>query len=108
MDEKRKDQARRDLIDRVAERAAERGAAIALQKFGDLTPWDMSTKEGRELARETIRHADSLRRGCNAVKAAGSRGVVKSFFWFVMLIVIGGFVWFFNIDPNKVKFLGGP
>ena len=106
--ERRCDEAQRAMIERVAERAARRGAELALQKFGDLTPWDMSTKEGRELARATIQHADTLRRGCNYIKAQGRGAAVRGFFWFATLIVIGGIIWFFNIDPHKVKFLQGP
>ena len=71
--ERRTEEEERAMIDRVADAAAARaafaGAEEALRRFGDLTPWDLSTKEGREAARATISHADILREGCAKTKS---------------------------------------
>ena len=99
--ERRQDLEMRSLI----ERAAERGALIALQKLGELTPYDLSTKEGREALRGTINHADIMKIGCDNVKRVAGGAAVKIVIYTSIAGLIIGVYYLFGGDPSKLRFL---
>ena len=101
--ERRNEEDERAMIERVAEAAAFK----AVQRFSDLTPWDMSTKEGRDQARETIAHADLLRKGCAAIKTEGASTILRGIFWLAILALGFGVLYMLGIDPAKLKWLNG-
>ena len=101
--ERRSDAEIREMIDRVAERAAE----MAVRKLSDLAPWDLSTHEGRERMRTTFNHADQLERGCSSIKKTGGQKIVATATWFLIFSVIAGTLWVLGFDPSKIKLLGG-
>ena len=101
--ERRSNEEERDMIERVAEAAAEK----AIQKFSDLTPWDMSTKEGRDQFRETVSHADLLRKGCVAIKAEGASTALRGLLWIGALALVFGFLYMLGIDPSKLRVING-
>ena len=102
--ERRTEEETRAMIERVADRAAEK----AVQRFSELTPWDMTTKEGREQARATIAHANLLRTGCEAIKGAGWKTTTQGIAWVLILAFVFGFAWLFNVDLSRVfKYLTG-
>tara|TARA_R110002096_G_scaffold316403_1_gene510884 strand:+ start:135 stop:488 length:354 start_codon:yes stop_codon:yes gene_type:complete len=95
--ERRKNNDLRNLIERVAdasaEKAAEKGALKALQKFGDLLPYDMSEKEGREQARKTFHHAHKLRTMCEMVTTRLTERFISMIVWLFTASLIGGVAW---------------
>ena len=102
--ERRTDEEIRAMIERVADRAAEK----AVRRFSELTPWDMTTKEGREQARATISHANTLRVACDAMKSDGSRLVRNGILWGLALSLLFGVSWLLGIDPARIlKAMGG-
>ena len=101
--ERRTEEEERAMIERVAEAAAIK----AVQKFSDLTPWDMSTKEGREHARATIIHADLMRSGCDTIKKTGASMAIRGVFWIIMVSTVFGLLYMIGIDPAKMKILNG-
>jgi hypothetical protein len=101
--DKRRDPELRALL----ERAAELGAERALQKFGDLTPHDLSTREGREALRDDFQHSHTLRSACDTVKREGWRTVGRAFWTIVIAILVGGFIYTFKIDPSRFQIPGG-
>ena len=114
MAENRKDMLTRDMFERICERIAEsqtkaaaQGAEIALQKFSDMSPWDLSTRDGRDAMRETLEHADTSKRICNAIKKDGTKMAIKGFWGFVGISLIVGAFYMFGFDPAKLKILNG-
>lgn len=99
--ERRIDDDTRALI----ERAAERGAMLALQKLGELTPYDLSTKEGRDALRGTIGHADTMKIGCDNVKRVAGGAAVKTLVYTSIAGLIIGVFYLFGGDPSKLRFL---
>ena len=102
--ERRQDPANRDLIERVADRAAEK----AIQRFGELTPFDMSTKDGRDRMRLTIAHANFLREGCDAIKSDGMQMARRGALTLIGLSLVIGTAWLLGANPDRVfKLFGG-
>ncbi len=97
--ERRSDNELRNIIDR----AACAGAEKAIQRMGDLTPYDLGTKEGREGLRSTIRHASELRIGLEAARDITGRAVVKAVVWFSILSIIVGGLYLLGVNPEKIK-----
>lgn len=109
MAENRKDMVSRDMFDRMCERIAEsqtkaaaQGAEIALQRFSDMSPWDLSTREGRDSMRETLEHADTSKRICTAIKKDGTKMAIRGFWGFVGVSLIVGAFYMFGLDPTKL------
>ena len=101
--ERRNDEETRAMIERVAETAAEK----TFQKFSDLTPWDMGTKDGRDQFRDTVAHADLLRKGCSAIKAEGASTALRGLLWIGALALVFGFLYMLGIDPSKLRVING-
>ena len=104
----------REMFDRICERIEESqtktaaaGAEIALQRFSDMVPWDLSTREGRDNMRATLEHADTSKRICTAIKKDGTKMAIKGFWGFVFISLIVGAIYTFGFDPAKIKILNG-
>lgn len=114
MAENRKDTATCDMFERICERiqesqvkAAAQGAEIALQRFSDMTPWDLSTHEGRAEMRSTMDHSDTSRRICNAMKKDGTRIGIKAFWYVIGTSTVIGAAYILGLDLSRLKVLLG-
>lgn len=114
MAENRRDAEMREMFNRICERieksqtqAAAEGAEIALQRFSDMTPWDLSTHEGRAEMRATLEHSETSKRICSAIKKDGTKMAIKGFWGFLFVSLIVGAIYTFGFDPAKIKILNG-
>jgi len=114
MAENRQDAEMCEMFDRICERieqsqtkAAADGAEIALQKFSDMVPWDLTTREGRDNMRSTLEHADTSKRICDAIKKDGTKMAIKGAWGFVFISFVVGAIYMFGFDPAKIKILNG-
>ncbi|MEQ8504575.1 MAG: hypothetical protein RIB80_04565 [Rhodospirillales bacterium] len=71
--ERRKDDFTRNEVERISDLSAEK----ALKRFGDLSPHDLESKEGREAQRADLLHVTQQRQSCEKVKSVAGTTIVR-------------------------------